>query len=70
MDYRIQPVTVDGYAGADGVYKNEYGAWLGVVDWQESEDGSPCRVVFPLTDEDLDFVPAPNNWRDLILEVL
>ncbi len=61
MDYRISPVAVEGYADADGVYANEYGAWLGQVMYGNVE---------PYVDEDLDFVPAPDNWRDLIIEHL
>ena len=61
MDYQIKPVAIDGFADADGVYENRDGAWLG-----ECDGGA----VMPYADEDLDFVPAPANWRELIIKVL
>jgi len=61
MDYQIKPVAVDGFADADGVYENREGAWLGEID-----DGK----VQPYADEDGDFVPAPANWRELIVKAL
>lgn len=70
MDYQITPVAVEGSADADGVYKNEYGAWLGIIDWQATEDGEDKQIVLPLMDEDLDFVPAPDNWRELVVKEL
>lgn len=60
MDYLIKPVAVDGFADADGVFENRDGAWLGEV-----IDDS----VQPYSD-DGDFVPAPINWRDLIVKAL
>ena len=61
MDYQIKPVTVEGFADADGVYKNEYGAWLGECDGE---------TVMPYCDDAGDFIPAPENWRDLIVKEL
>lgn len=61
MDYQIKPVAVDGFVDADGVYENRGGAWLGEV-----VDGE----VQVYSDEDGDFVPAPSNWRDLIVKEL
>ncbi len=61
MDFQIKPVAVDGYADADGVYENNAGAWLGQVDGDR---------VDPYADEDMDFVPAPDNWRELIVKEL
>lgn len=61
MDYQIKPVQVDGFADADGVYENRDGAWLGEID-----DGK----VMPYADEDMDFIPAPANWRELIVKAL
>jgi hypothetical protein len=61
MDYQITPVAIDGYADADGVYENSHGAWLGEV------HGS---AVQPYADEDGDFMPAPESWRDLIVKAL
>jgi hypothetical protein len=61
MDYRITPVVIDGYADADGVYENDQGAWLGEID-----DGK----VMLYSDEDGEFIPAPANWRELIVKAL
>ena len=69
MDYKITPVAVDGAGDADGVYENEYGAWLGLVDWQETESAT-TQIVLPYSDEDGDYIPAPANWRDLIVAQL
>lgn len=69
MDYKITPIqTADNTA--DGVYKNEYGAWLGIVDWQATEEGDDKQVVLPLLDDDLNYIEAPDNWRELIIEAL
>lgn len=61
MDYRISPVQVKGFADADGVYENQQGAWLGDVQGDS---------VQPYSDEDGDYIPAPSNWRELIVETL
>lgn len=61
MDYQISPVAVEGFADADGVYENQAGAWLGECDGEN---------VMPYSDEDGDFVPAPENWRELIVKPL
>lgn len=61
MDYQIKPIAVEGYADADGVYENRDGAWLGEIDGGK---------VMPYADEDGDFVPAPENWRDLVVRLL
>lgn len=61
MDYQIKPVVVDGFASADGVYENQAGAWLGEV------DGS---TVNPYCDEDMEYIPAPENWRELVIKQL
>lgn len=58
-DYRIIPVSVEGFADADGVYENQYGAWLGEFDGE---------AVQPYADEDGGYIPAPANWRDLVIE--
>ena len=70
MDYQIKPIVVEGFADADGVYENREGAWLGQVDWQQAEGQEDRQVVMPYADEDLDYVPAPANWRDLIVRSL
>lgn len=61
MDYQIKPVQVEGFVDADGVYENQHGAWLGEIDGDS---------VQPYADEDGDFVPAPENWRELIVKAL
>lgn len=61
QDYQITPLAVDGFADADGVYENREGAWLGECDGEK---------VMPYSDEDGDFIPAPTNWRELIVKAL
>jgi hypothetical protein len=61
MDYVITPVEVEGFANANGVYENSAGAWLGEVDGD---------AVQPYADEDGDYIPAPSNWRDLVVKAL
>lgn len=64
MDYKIEPIAVEGFADADGVFVNSAGEWLGEVDWQGDK-----RVVLPYSDEG-NYVPAPANWRERIVEAL
>ena len=64
-DYRIHPIAINGFADADGVTENTHGAWLGVMDWQNDK-----QVVLPYADEDGDYIEAPSNWRDLVIEQL
>ena len=61
MDYQIKPVAVEGFADADGIYVNQHGAWLGECDGEK---------VMPYADEDSEYIPAPANWRDLIVKTL
>jgi len=61
MDYQIRPVAVEGFADANGVRENCEGAWLG-----EIEDD----MVHVYCDEDMDFIPAPKNWRELVIKEL
>lgn len=71
MNYQIKPVAVDGFADADGVYVNQAGAWLGEVDWRtQGYDGNDVQYVATYSDEDGDFVPAPANWKELIVKKL
>ena len=44
MNYRITPITVDGFPDADGVYENRAGAWLGQID-----DGAVWVPIDPET---------------------
>lgn len=69
MDYQIKPIDVDG-TEADGVYVNDHGAWLGIVDWQAVDGGDDKQIVLPLMDEDLNCVLAPENWRELVVKEL
>lgn len=64
MDYQIKPVAVDGFVDADGIFENDAGAWLGEVDWQNDK-----QVVMPYSDNG-DYIPAPDNWRELIIKAL
>jgi hypothetical protein len=64
MDYQIKPVAVEGFADADGVCENRDGAWLGQVEGEEDR-----QVVQPYADEG-DYIPAPANWRKLIVKAL
>lgn len=63
MNYQIKLIEVEGTAGADGVYVNRDGAWLGEV------DGDMVRPYFSMEDEG-EMVPAPENWRELIIKEL
>jgi hypothetical protein len=73
-DYRISPVDVPGEAPADGVWVNWRGEWLGdVVDWSGKMDvpaSERCVRVLPRATEDADWMPAPEGWRDRVMEQL
>ena len=58
--YRIQPIEVDGYADADAVFVSRDGAFLG--EWCGEESPANCYI-----DADGDYIPAPSNWRELIV---
>jgi hypothetical protein len=60
MDYQIKPIAIEGFADANGVVENREGAWLGEVDGDQ---------VMPYSD-DGDYIPAPANWRELIIKEL
>lgn len=65
MDYQITPIEIEGYSTADCVYVNSDGAWLGSI-----ETVGEYSIALPFVDEGFDFVPAPDNWRDLIISEL
>ena len=58
-NYRITPIAVEGFADANGVCENRHGAWLGEFD---------SETVHIYADEDGDYIPAPSNWHDLVIE--
>lgn len=60
QEYIIQSVEVEGAADADGVVVNNDGAWLGEV-----VDGS-----VELYSDEGDYIPAPANWQELVIEEL
>lgn len=62
MDYEIRPTPIEGYADATGIYLDRYNrAWLG------ENDG---MMVHLYQDSSGDYIPAPNNWKDLIIREL
>ena len=65
MDYRIKPIEIEGFAPVDGIHENDHGAWVGETDFQGDK-----VVVMPYADEDGNYLPAPENWHDLIIETL
>lgn len=62
MDYQITPIDIDleGYADANGVHVNEQGAWLGKV------NGAAVSLYV----NDGNYIPAPINWRELVVSEL
>lgn len=58
--YRIQPIEVEGAADADGVWVNSDGAWLGEIIDEHVEVYS----------DEGDYIPAPANWQELVVEEL
>lgn len=76
-DYRVQPIAVDGYADADGVYVSLRGdAWRCVVNPIDEDRHGDHREnasgygVLPYSDEEGDYVPAPDGWESRVLETL
>lgn len=70
-DYRIQPVPALG-AWWNGVSCTASGAWLGEVVREKPDEADLPEfwLVLPLLDDEDEFVPAPPNWRDLVIERL
>ncbi len=68
-DHRIKPVTVYGQE-CDGVYMDERGAWLGKVTMGPNSSGRVVIDVERIMDSKGNFIPAPDNWRDLVVERL
>lgn len=60
MDYRITQTDADTNRTADAVVENSSGAWL--AEWNVQTQSADI-----LTDEDGDYIPAPHNWRDLVI---
>lgn len=67
MYHKIETVETGDGRVADGVYVNEQGAWLGEWDVISYPTG-PEQTVLPHMDADGEYIPAPANWRDLIIE--
>lgn len=64
-DYKLStPVDVDELRQADGVFTNGQGEWLGEV--IAEQDG---EKVMPLTDEDGDYIPAPDGWQNRAVQI-
>lgn len=72
MDYQIKPIELDAFGVADGVYVNDDGAWLGEMAENMTDDGQIERTVLPYanTTNDGEYVPAPENWEELIITQL
>ena len=68
-DYRITPVTANGVA-CDGVAVDEDGAWLGKVVTGPNGEGTVVTEVVRVADSAGDWIPAPADWRQLVLERL
>lgn len=76
--YRIRPLptpgTVDTFGipvTTNGVYVTQHGAYLGQVDILRENGQLRWKSVMPHIAKDaIDYVPAPANWRDLIIEEL
>lgn len=62
--YRIHPVPVpDRPYFADAVFVDDEGAWLAEFDLDD-------RTLLAYNDRAGGAVPAPPNWRDLIVEAI
>lgn len=65
MEYAISKTDTGDGRLANGIYENSDGAWLA----EASVSVGYGRIEYlPLTDEDGDYIPAPSNWRDLVIE--
>jgi len=61
MDYQIYPpVKLERYVYANGVHVNQEGAWLGEID----------GTAVALYSDEGDYIPAPEDWRDLVVSEL
>jgi hypothetical protein len=67
-DYIIEPIAADEERMADGVCVNECGAWLGEFMTNIADDGTTDDKVMPFSDEDGDYISAPPDWRQRIVE--
>jgi len=59
--FEVTPISVDGFADANGVYVNRLGAWLG------ESNGYTVDVYI---DENGDYIPAPEDWQSQIIRSL
>jgi hypothetical protein len=68
-EYRIQPVTTEEQA-YDGVYVDSLGAWLGKVVTTRDTAGQNAIIVELAMNTTGGRIPAPVDWRDLVVERL
>jgi hypothetical protein len=68
-EYRIHPVATEERT-CDGVYVDSIGAWLGKVVTAHDTSGHEVTNVEPVMNATGGRVPAPANWRDLVIERL
>jgi hypothetical protein len=60
-DYKLQnPIDADEVRTADAIVDNNEGSWL--AEWDSESD-----QAMPLVDEDGDYISAPANWKELIV---
>lgn len=69
MNYRIRPVVLHGHL-CDGVWTDGTFAWVGTVQLYTLITGQQRELVLPLTNADGDYIPAPEDWQERIIEPL
>jgi len=68
-EYRIQPITME-QRTYDGIYVDSLGAWLGKIVTAHHTSGEKITIVEPAMNATGGRVPAPADWRDLVIEQL
>jgi hypothetical protein len=59
-DYKlIEPIYTGQGSMADAVVENDEGTWL--AEWDEE-----IQQAMPLRDDGGDYLPAPENWQELV----
>lgn len=66
MDYQIKAISVEGFTDATGVHTNSDGDWLGEF-IKCDEAGNVVNRMELYSDEDGEYVPAPNGWQSEII---